>query len=154
MGWRWSVLYEAVKNNCPNLRVRSFYIQAPLAFLALTIVSLALHLPSRNQTTDLTSKLRRIDFLGAFTLICGVFSLLLGLDNGGNVSWSSSFTVISMGSAALFFTLFILTESCFATEPFAPTRVLAHPSLFAAYLCNLLSVGCAMDNVYYSSLFL
>ena len=154
MGWRWSVLYEAVKNNCPNLRVRSIYIQAPLAFLALTIVSLALHLPSRNQTTDLTSKLGRIDFLGAFTLICGVFSLLLGLDNGGNVSWSSSFTVISMGSAALFFTLFILTESCFATEPFAPTRVLAHPSLFAAYLCNLLSVGCAMDNVYYSSLFL
>lgn len=39
----------------------------------------------KTETTNWKSKLRRVDFLGAFILVSAVFTLLLGLDRGSNV---------------------------------------------------------------------
>ena len=70
--------------NRPNT-TRAFIIQFPLTLLASLIVALVLHLPPIDSTHWL-SKLRRIDFLGAFTLILAISSLLIGLDRGSNTS--------------------------------------------------------------------
>ncbi|KAL5498760.1 hypothetical protein ACEPAH_2115 [Sanghuangporus vaninii] len=137
IGWRWA-----------------FLIQVPMTFLAFTIVLLALHLPNKGHQADLISKLRRVDFLGAFALICGVASLLLGLDRGGNVSWREPITIASLSLAFVFLSFFGFVETRIAAEPFAPARVLVHPSLIAAFLCNLFCVAAAMCVVFHTSLYL
>ncbi|KAH8115855.1 major facilitator superfamily domain-containing protein [Phellopilus nigrolimitatus] len=137
IGWRWA-----------------FLIQVPFAFLAFVIVFFALHLPRKELPTDLASKLRRIDFLGALTLVTGIFALLFGLDRGGNISWSSRLTIGSLTLSFVLLALFALTETRIAVEPFAPARVLMHPSLLAAYLCNLLGIGAAMCVVFHTALYL
>ncbi|KAI5121636.1 hypothetical protein M0805_001164 [Coniferiporia weirii] len=137
IGWRWA-----------------FLVQVPFTSLAFLIVLFALHLPAKDRTTDLLSKLRRIDILGACTLVTSVLALLLGLDRGGNVAWASLPTLGYLALAAALLALFALTEARLATEPFAPVRVLAHPALLAAYLCNLLGVGAAMCVVFHAALYL
>ncbi|EJD00158.1 MFS general substrate transporter [Fomitiporia mediterranea MF3/22] len=138
IGWRWA-----------------FLLQVPMTSLAFIIIFFAFHLPGgRDHQTDLMSKLRRIDFLGAFTLVCGVLSLLVGLDRGGNVSWREPITVISLSISFVFLAFFGLTETRLAAEPFAPARVLAHSSLIAAYLCNLFCIAAAISVVFNVALYL
>lgn len=138
IGWRWA-----------------FLIQSPLTFLAFAIVSFALYLPSKEQeTSDFKSKLRRVDFLGALTLVSGVLALLVALDRGGNVSWTSSITLGCLAASFVLLSLFALVETRIAAEPFAPARVLVHPSLLAAFFCNLLSIGAAMCVIFHAALFL
>ena len=52
--------------------------------------------PPEKESSDWGTKLRRIDFLGAFILILAVSALLLGLDHGSNISWSAPITITSL----------------------------------------------------------
>ena len=103
-----------------------------VAFVAVVFV---LKLPKREQV-DWKTKLSRVDFPGAFALVAAVTFLLIGLDQGSNVSWSSpltiSFLVISVPLAGAF----LLIEQKYAAEPFAPGRIIFERSLAAAYFCN------------------
>lgn len=138
IGWRWA-----------------FLVQTPMTFLAFAIVSFALHLPVKEQdSTDFRTKVRRIDFLGALTLVSGILALLVALDRGGNVSWSSPITIGSLAASVVLLSLFALVETRIASEPFAPSRVLAHPSLLAAFFCNFFGVASAMCVVFHVALLL
>lgn len=131
-------------------------LQVPIALLAFAIVFFALHLPTnphKNQS-NILSKLRRIDFLGAITLVCGVFALLLGIDRGGNISWQSPLTITFLSFAFALLSLFGFIEARIAAEPFAPGRVLAHPSLLAAYLCNFFCIASSMSVIFHTTLYL
>ncbi|KAI0773171.1 MFS general substrate transporter [Trametes elegans] len=136
IGWRWA-----------------FLIQVPLTTLAILSVGLGLNLP-RSPTGHLRAKLARIDFAGAATLVVAVFTLLLGLDRGGNVAWDDRVTVASLVAAALFSGAFAAVELRWAREPFAPGRIVSDRTLLAAYLCNLFSSAGAVALMYHISLFL
>ncbi|THH10361.1 hypothetical protein EW145_g1391 [Phellinidium pouzarii] len=56
--------------------------------------------------------------------------------------------------AAVLLACFGLTETRLAAEPFAPARVLVHPSLLAAFLCNMLGVGASVCVVFHAALYL
>ncbi|KAJ7050648.1 MFS general substrate transporter [Mycena amicta] len=135
IGWRWG-----------------FLVQVPAIVLAFLCVSFALHLPA---TTDsnLRSKLARVDFSGALSLVLFVFFLLFGLDRGGNVAWSSPLTIITLALALLFFVAFTLIELFYAAEPFAPKRIIAHPSLIYAYLVNLFAMMSGFSMLFHLALF-
>jgi predicted MFS family arabinose efflux permease len=135
IGWRWA-----------------FLGQFPLCVLAFLIVSVALNLP-RTEDSDWKTKLARVDFPGALTLVCAVFTLLLGLDRGSNVSWSATITIICLCMALPLFMLFVLVEQKFATEPFAPGRIIFNRSLFACYLCNFFSFGGWLACIFYLPLY-
>jgi hypothetical protein len=64
---------------------RAFIGQAPLCLLAMAIVYFVLDL-SPPEDTHWREKLANIDFLGAFSLIVAVSTLLVGLDRGSNVA--------------------------------------------------------------------
>ena len=121
IGWRWA-----------------FLGQVPLCALAIALVGIALKLP-KAESSSWKVKLRRIDFLGAFVLVCAVFTLLLGLDRGSNVSWSTPICLVPLCLSLPLFNVFILVEQKYATEPFAPKRIWLSRSLFACYLCNFFS---------------
>ncbi|EGN97222.1 hypothetical protein SERLA73DRAFT_57316, partial [Serpula lacrymans var. lacrymans S7.3] len=140
IGWRWS-----------------FLIQVPITMLAVLIVSFALHLPA--QTLSSTSstffgKLKRIDFLGASTLIVAVFALLLAFDRGSTDSWSSDVTIASFVVAAVFGVLFLVVEWYWASEPFAPKRIMTSRALVASYSINFFSTASMMTMIFQLPLYL
>ena len=106
--------------------------------LAVIVVFFTLNLPKAEKKSWKVN-LQRVDFLGAFVLVTAVFFLLLGLDRGSNVSWSKPIVIVSLSVSVPLFAMFILVEQKFATEPFAPGRIIFERSLFASYLCNFFS---------------
>ncbi|KAI9797702.1 MAG: hypothetical protein M1833_005363 [Piccolia ochrophora] len=135
VGWRWS-----------------FLGQCPLTLVAIVSVWFVLRLP-KTEDTNWKANLRRIDFLGAFTLVAAVFLLLLGLDHGSNVSWKAPLTLGALCSAFPLFGLFLFVENKVAAEPFAPGRIVFERSLFACYLCNFFSFGGWLATLFYVPLF-
>lgn len=118
----------------------AFLAQAPMCALAFASVTFVLHLPKK-ESVSWREKLARVDFLGAFVLVSAVFTLLLGLDRGSNVSWKLPITIASLCISFPLFVLFILVEQRFAAEPFAPGRIIWDRSLVACYFCNRVPFG-------------
>lgn len=132
---------------------RAFLIQVPLALLVLVIITFKLKLP-KLQEGDFKTKFKRIDFAGAATLITAVFALLLGLDRGGNISWSDHITIACLATFGALFTLFLVVEWRFASEPFAPKHIVLNRTLLASYLCNFFLSGVNLIVIFNSSLYL
>jgi predicted MFS family arabinose efflux permease len=135
IGWRWA-----------------FLGQVPLCAVAFLSVLFTLKLP-KQESADWKTKLKRVDFPGAFVLVCAVFTLLLGLDRGSNDSWSAPITIANLAITGPLFALFIFVEQKFASEPFAPGRIIFERSLFASYLCNFFSFGGWLGALFYVPLF-
>ncbi|TFK47620.1 MFS general substrate transporter [Heliocybe sulcata] len=135
IGWRWA-----------------FLVQVPLTVIAILSAGFTLKIPKRD-AGDFYQKFKRIDFVGAFALICSVFSLLLALDRGGNVSWNDRITISCIAVSAVFWIIFGLTELKLAKEPFAPKRIVVGPNLIASYLVNFFCVMSSMCLVYQISLY-
>jgi predicted MFS family arabinose efflux permease len=134
IGWRWS-----------------FIAQGPMCMLAFIAVMLVLDMPEQDHS-HWKEKIRKIDFLGAGLLIVAVFGLLVGLDQGSNVSWSSPVTIAGLCSASLF-VVFVLVEKYVARNPFAPGRIILNRSLFACYLCNFFAFGGHLAALFFIPLY-
>ena len=152
---RWLEMVCITSPSCEpqtDIRFRAFLGQAPLCALAFAVVAFTLKLPQID-SSHWRTKLKRVDFLGAFVLICAVFTLLLGLDRGSNYSWKAPITIASLCVSFPLFVLFILVELKVAAEPFAPGRVIFEKSLFACYLCNFFSFGGWLAGLFYLPLY-
>ncbi|KAK2464732.1 hypothetical protein APHAL10511_003308, partial [Amanita phalloides] len=132
IGWRWP-----------------FLLQVPLFAIACLAVQLTLRLPA----TKRSANLKRIDFGGAITLVLAILFLLLGLDRGGNVTWSDWRTVGSLIASAIFTALFVFTEMHIASEPFAPTRIVANRALLPCYITNFFGAAALSILAFYIQLF-
>ncbi|KAJ7663659.1 MFS general substrate transporter [Mycena rosella] len=135
IGWRWG-----------------FLIQIPAIVLAFISVSFALHLP-QTDTSDFKTKLKRVDFSGALSLVLCVFFLLFGLDRGGNLAWNDKYTISALCAFGVFFILFASIELAWATEPFAPRRIIANRSLIGAYMVNLFALASSFSMLFHTALF-
>lgn len=111
-----------------------------------------LHLPAR-ENADWKAKLRRIDFLGAFVLVGAVLGMVFGLDRGSNVSWTMPTTIASLSASAALFILFVVVETRFASEPFAPGHIIFPRRFFSNYGCNFFSFGSWLAALFYIPLF-
>lgn len=86
-------------------------------------------------------------------LVSAVFTLLLGLDRGSNLSWTAAIALVPLCLAFPLFALFIYVELRVAVEPFAPGRVVFERSLFACYLCNFFAFAGWLSALFYVPLF-
>ncbi|KAF8918684.1 MFS general substrate transporter [Mucidula mucida] len=136
IGWRWAFLF-----------------QVPIAFIAIVSVSIALKLPTSN-SVDFVRKIKRVDFSGAFSLVTTIFFLLYGLEHGGNVSWSDRSTMGALVFSGVAFVIFSAIEMEWASEPFAPKRIIVNRALIASYLVNFFGVAAAMSMLFHLSLYL
>ncbi|KAL6910574.1 major facilitator superfamily domain-containing protein [Trichoderma evansii] len=135
LGWRWS-----------------FMIQAPLCLIAWISVYFVLDLepPSKDHWA---SKVRQIDFLGAFTLVLAVISLLTGLDSGPNLGWSNRITIISLSLTPVFFALFLFVEMKIAKHPFAPGHLILSRDLFPCFVVNMFGMASQLSAIFFVPLF-
>ena len=92
--------------------------------------------------------LRRIDLGGALLLITAVCTLLVGLDQGANVSWRLPSTVVCLSVSLPLFALFLVTEVKIASNPFLPRHIISNGSLLACSLCNFFAFGAYMALTY------
>lgn len=132
---------------------RAFLGQFPLCIVASIAVYFLLHLP-KTENSHWLSKLKKVDFLGAFTLVFAVFSLLVGMDRGSNISWTSKFAIIPCCISLPLVGLFIFVEKKVASHPFAPGHIIFHRSLVASYLTNFFGLAAAMGSLFYIPLYL
>jgi MFS family permease len=130
IGWRWG-----------------FIAQGPLCALAIVTVAYVLDLPKLDHSYW-KEKVFKIDFLGAGVLILAVSGLLVGLDRGSNVSWSSPVAIAGLCLAPLF-VVFLLVEKYVAKRPFAPGWIIFNRALFACYLCNFFAFGGWLAALFY-----
>ena len=133
-GWRWA-----------------FLIQVPLLVVSTVQVVFKVNLPVK--TTD-TSKIKRVDFLGAITLVITLVLLLLGLNTGGNqVSWTSPVVLVSLPLSAVFLGVFLYVEAKLATEPIIPVHLLLDRTVLAACLTNWFSTMNVFGLLFYVVLY-
>ncbi|KAI1102842.1 MFS general substrate transporter [Jackrogersella minutella] len=135
IGWRWA-----------------FIAQFPLSMVAWFAVYMVLHLP-KTEHAHWTSKVLRVDFLGALVLVSAAFTLLFGLDNGSNEGWGEKITVVPLAVTPVLFALFIFIEVKVASEPFAPGHIILDPPLLAAYMANFFGVMAQMGVLFFIALF-
>ncbi|KAK1640567.1 major facilitator superfamily transporter [Colletotrichum phormii] len=135
VGWRWS-----------------FTGQVPLCVLAFLAVYFVLDVP-RTDHAHWREKVRRIDFLGAATLVAAVVALLVGLDSGSNNGWSSRLTVAALAATPVLFSVFVYVEMRVASHPFAPGHIIFDRSLFACYLANFFGIAGHIASIFFIPLF-
>ena len=135
VGWRWS-----------------FIVQGPICVVAFLAVYFVLDIEHKS-TGNWLAKLKRVDFLGALTLVLAVTALLVGFDCGSNLGWRHASTVAALSAAPVIFAVFVLVEVRLASEPFAPGRVIFHPGLSACYAANFCSMGAYTAVLFFAPLF-
>ncbi|KAM0297577.1 hypothetical protein ACHAPM_009308 [Fusarium culmorum] len=135
IGWRWS-----------------FLGQVPLCFVAFVAVYFVLDLPSVEHD-HWFSKIRKVDFLGALTLVTAVIALLVGLDSGSNRGWSHNITIIALSLTPVLFGLFVFVELKVVSYPLAPGHVIFDRALFSSYMVNFSAVAGQTSVIFYIPLF-
>jgi len=104
-----------------------FVIQVPLTLLALVVGFLIL--PETERRTDV-----KLDLAGSTLLALGVGSLLIALNRGPSMGWSSSVVLAGFALCPLFIGAFVLVERR-VSHPLIPLRYFKRPN-FAFPITN------------------
>ncbi|KAF8455901.1 major facilitator superfamily domain-containing protein [Terfezia claveryi] len=149
VGWRWA-----------------FIGQAPLTLIAFLTVTFALHLPQApvkytgvitgQQVASVKTKLLRVDFPGAFTLVLAIFSFLISLDlsiNSIGFSMSSLITLSIFLGSVLLFVSFYHIEKSYSAEPFCPPALVKRREILSPCVANFFCFGSAMVVLFHIPLF-
>ncbi|KAF0362327.1 MFS general substrate transporter [Gigaspora margarita] len=119
VSWRWA-----------------FLINIPLGVITFISVIFLLHLPS--PTGSFWSKILRIDWCGAFTLVVATILLLLSLNWAGTkYEWNDPIIIILLCLGCIGYIIFILIEAKFAEEPIAPLYLFKDLKLVACFSVTL-----------------
>lgn len=119
--------------------MRLFFIQCPLALLAIALVAIKLNHQDGSLPVDVKSPsqstLRRVDFLGSISLALTIAGLLLVVELGGHkFPWNHpAIWILSISVAALGL-LFLFIEGYIAKEPILPLELLVHRDVMTTYL--------------------
>ncbi|KAK9899963.1 MFS general substrate transporter [Cystobasidium minutum MCA 4210] len=124
IGWRWA-----------------FLIQVPICIIHFAVVSWKVNIPSG--PGSMSEKIKRIDFLGALSMVSAVSLLLVGLSMGGNqLPWNHPLVYGTLIGGGVLVVIFVLVEKYVAREPLLPLRVLISPTpLFVALTCWFITMS-------------
>ncbi|MCJ1291270.1 hypothetical protein MMC34_002813 [Xylographa carneopallida] len=133
-GWRWA-----------------FLVQVPLTVISGILVFLTVKIPVRETGR---ARWRRIDWLGAFTLISTLVLLLLGLNSGGNVvPWTHPLVLTTLPLSIVSLLIFIYVESNYADEPVIPVRLLLNRTVLSACLTNWFLTMATFGILFYGPIY-
>lgn len=101
----------------------AFLVQVPLGILHFAVVSRKVDIPAG--PGRVVDKLRRIDVLGALTLVGAVSALLVGLSLGGNeLPWEHPVVLGALVGALVLAFAFVFVEDRVAREPIMPLALM------------------------------
>ena len=129
----------------------AFLIQVPLTVVSGVLAWYFIDIPVK-ETEE--SAWKRIDVLGAVTLIISLVLLLLGTNSGGNiVPWTHPLVLSSFPLSAVFLGLFIYVESMHAEEPIIPVRLLLNRTVLSACLTNWFTTMSTFALLFYGPIY-
>ncbi|KAI4139206.1 MAG: hypothetical protein L6R39_006413 [Caloplaca ligustica] len=129
----------------------AFLIQVPLTVISGLLVFFTVNIPVKQSDQSVW---KRIDFLGAFTLITTLVLLLLGVNSGGNiVPWSHPLVVVSLPLSVLSLLVFVYVEAYHASEPVIPVRLLLDRTVLSACLTNWFTTMCQFAIIFYGPIY-
>ncbi len=112
----------------------AFLIQVPLVVFSGTLIYFTVDVPVKDTNKP---NLKRVDFLGAITLVTTLVLLLVALNSGGNqVSWTHPLVLTTLPLSAASLGIFIYVEEYVASEPIIPVRLLLNRTVASACLTN------------------
>lgn len=134
LGWRWA-----------------FLIQVPFVVVSCILVAVTVKVPVKGDTTG---RLKRVDFLGAITLVLTLVTFLLGLNTGGNqVPWTHPLVLTTLPLSAVFLGLFIYVEANLASEPVISVHLLLDRTVLSACLTNWFTTMAVFGLLFYLPLY-
>ncbi|KAL8950184.1 MAG: hypothetical protein Q9222_003762 [Ikaeria aurantiellina] len=129
----------------------AFLIQVPFTVLSGILVFFTVRIPVKASDR---STLKRIDFLGAVTLIVTLVLLLLGINSGGNVvPWNHPLVIVTLVLSFVFLSLFIYIEANHASEPVIPVRLLLDRTVLSACLTNWFTTMSQFSILFYGPIY-
>lgn len=113
---------------------KAFLVQVPLTIISGITVFFTVKIPVKPSEK---AAIKRVDFLGATTLITTLVLLLLGLNSGGNVvPWNHPLIYTTLPLSFISLLLFIYVENSIASEPMIPVKLLLNRTVLSACLTN------------------
>lgn len=125
IGWRWC-----------------FLLQVPLSVAAFICgwIVLADQPGAFSLDDGLSTVWKRIDFSGAFLLVCAISIQLVGLSLGGNeLPWSSPWVILALVGSTILFGVFLRVEAKTTAMPVIPLRMLKGRLPVATQIANVLA---------------
>lgn len=121
-------------------------------FMAMAMVSWALRLPASSapanggtQSESQWTKLKRVDFLGASSLLVTILAICLALDlSGHGFSKNSTFVYVSLGVGFVAGIVFVISAKR-VREPIFPLKLLTHLNAVSNYAVILLCATSQMS---------
>jgi hypothetical protein len=121
---------------------RAFIGQCPLLLLSIVLVWWRLEEPQQNieLKQSIWTKLKRIDFVGAFFMSATILACITAFDLGSKkASTPVLVSLISVGITAGVF--FVLTEKFWAKEPIFPLELLGKDAVITSYTIIFIQTG-------------
>ncbi|KAF6225097.1 hypothetical protein HO133_010293 [Letharia lupina] len=110
----------------------AFLVQVPFVIVGAVMVFFTVKVPVKISER---SALKRVDYLGSFTLTCALVLFLLGLNTGGNVlAWTHPLVLTALPLSIVFLSIFVYVEENRALEPIIPIRILLNRTVASACL--------------------
>ncbi|ODV88431.1 hypothetical protein CANCADRAFT_58728 [Tortispora caseinolytica NRRL Y-17796] len=144
----------------------AFLIQVPLIIVSGFIVAMKLHIPPEVTAAltgqnvhdvvhaTLSNRLRRVDFLGSFTLITSLLLFLYSLSSGGTVyAWSSPIIIACFSASLVVLAVFVYVELCIAKEPVLPLHLMTNRSVLGAALMNWFTTMAVYVVLFYTPIY-
>lgn len=130
----------------------AFYLNLPLGAVSTIAIWFILQLPKVEGSNR--EKLKRIDFLGAFTIIVGIICVLLSTNWGGNeYAWNSVQVIVPYCVGAVFLLAFLYIEYKVAKEPIMPFRLFKIRTVCATYATSFFIGAAFMGAIFYCPLY-
>ena len=130
-------------NSTIVLMVSSAFIgQCPLLLLSILLVWWKLEEPQQNidLKQSIWTKLKRIDFVGAFFMSIAILACITAFDLGSK-KHSTSVIIILVAIGFTAGILFILTEKLWAKEPIFPLELLGKDAVITSYTIIFIQTG-------------
>lgn len=119
----------------------AFLLQVPICLVHFFAVTLKVDIPAG--PGSMIEKIKRIDALGALSLVSAVTLILTGLSLGGNQrGWADALVIATLVGGLVLLGVFVAVEKWVAKEPLMPLSVLFRRTPgFVALACWFLSMS-------------
>ena len=129
----------------------AFLAQIPLTIISGLLIFFTVKVPIKQNAGPVW---KRIDFLGALTLVSTLVLLLLGLNSGGNVvHWSHPLVPSSLSLSVVSLAIFIYIENSHAMEPVIPVKLMFNRNVLSACLTNWFTSMCVFSLLFYGPIY-
>lgn len=136
VGWRWA-----------------FFIQVP--FVVISAITISLNLKGKPASEMDSDRLKRVDFLGSFTLVTALTLFLLAMSIGGNyLPWTSWIIFVLFTASFAFVATFVHVELKVAAEPIIPIELLKDRTIAGSAIANSLIFMISYSHLFYVPIYL